>query len=292
MTEATLENDILQTWIGRQEIDTDIIHTRQARLMQALLDHDPALQDGDPLPPLWHWVYFPVPAQPRQMGVDGHLKPGGFLPPVDLPRRMWAGGRATFTSPVRLGETIHRTSTIKSVDVKSGRSGQLCFVTVQHDFAGGDGAIRFSEQHDIVYRDQPAPDAPPPEPAPPPQDADWSETFTPTSVLLFRFSALTYNGHRIHYDRDYARTEEGYPGLVFHGPLTVTLLTDRAIGRMPGRTLEHLSYRAMSPLFDTYPFTLNGKHDDSGDSMRIWAETPEGGLAMDVTATFSADSPV
>ncbi|MEQ9491510.1 MAG: MaoC family dehydratase N-terminal domain-containing protein [Alphaproteobacteria bacterium] len=291
MTEATLDNNILQTWIGRQETDTDIIHTRQARLMQALLDHDPALQDDDPLPPLWHWVYFPVPAQPSQMGLDGHLKLGGFLPPVDLPRRMWAGGKVTIDSPVLLGETIRRTSTIKSVEVKNGRSGQLCFVTVQHDFTGDDGAIRFSEQHDIVYRDQPAPDAPPPKPVPPPQDADWSEIFTPTSVLLFRFSALTYNGHRIHYDRDYARNEEGYPGLVFHGPLTVTLLTDRAIGRMPGRTLKHLSYRAMAPLFDTHPFALNGKSDDSGDSMRIWAETPDGGLAMDVTATFAAELP-
>ncbi len=290
MTKATLDSEILQSWIGRQETDTDLFDARQARLMQALLDRTPELGEGDPLPPLWHWVFFPAPAQPSLLGPDGHHKLGGFLPPVDLPRRMWAGGRVTFNSPIALGLTITKTSTIKSVEVKHGRSGRLCFVTVQHDLAGPDGIVCVSEEHDIVYRDHPAPDAPAPKPVPPPQHADWSETITPSPVLLFRYSALTYNGHRIHYDRDYARNEEGYPGLVFHGPLTVTLLTDRALGRMPGRMVEKLSYRAVSPLFDTRPFTLNGKLDEDGPTMRIWAETPDRGLAMDVTATFAAET--
>lgn len=288
MTEATLDSEFLQSWIGRQETDTDTIHTRQARLMQALLDREPVLGDGDPLPPLWHWVFFPAPAQPSLLGLDGHHKLGGFLPPVDLPRRMWAGGRVEFRKPIRLGETVTKTSTIKSIALKQGRTGRLCFVTVQHDLAGPDGTVCVSEEHDIVYRDHPAPDAAPVKPVPPQQNADWSETVTPTSVLLFRYSALTYNGHRIHYDRDYARQEEGYPGLVFHGPLTVTMLADRAIHKTPDRPLSYLSYRAVSPLFDTRTFTLNGKSEDDGDTSRLWAETPEGSLAMDVTATFAA----
>jgi len=287
MTEATLDSDILHTWIGKQETDSDIFLTRQARLMQALLDRDPVIAEGDPLPPLWHWIYFSAPAQPSNLGLDGHPKLGGFLPPVDLPRRMWAGGRVTFHADIALGETVTKTSTIKSVALKHGKTGRLCFVTVQHDLAGPDGAVCVTEEHDIVYRDHPAPDAPPPKPVPPPESAEWSETVTPSPVLLFRYSALTYNGHRIHYDRDYARQQEGYPGLVFHGPLTVTFLTDRAIHKAADRQLTHLSYRAVSPLFDTHPFTLKGKSEEDGASMRLWAETPQGGLAMDVTATFT-----
>lgn len=284
--QPTLDESVLQSWIGKQETDTDTVHTRQARLMQALMDRNPVLKDGDALPPLWHWVFFPAPAQPSQLGLDGHHKLGGFLPPVALPRRMWAGGRVSFEAPLRLGAPVSKTSTIKSIAVKQGRSGRLCFVTVRHDLAGPDGSICVSEEHDIVYRDHPDPGAPAPKPVPPPETPEWSETITPSAVLLFRYSALTYNGHRIHYDRDYAREEEGYPGLVFHGPLTVTLLADRALQKAPDRHLAHLSYRAVSPLFDTQPFTLNGKSEDSGESMRLWAETPSGGVAMDVTATF------
>lgn len=288
-TERTLDESVLKTWIGKSQRSVDMIDVGQAQRMQSTLDRDPILSDGDALPPLWHWIYFLEPSRMSILGRDGHPKLGNFIPPVDLPRRMWAGGRFEFQAPVRLGENITKTSTIKDVSLKHGRTGALCFVTVRHELHDLDGDFRLAEEHDIVYREDPKPGATPPPPPNPPKDAQWSRTIRPSPVMLFRYSALTFNGHRIHYDRDYSRDIEGYKGLVFHGPLTATLLADLAIGQRTETALTGFSFRATAPLLDTVPFTIYGKSGENGnkETLKLWAETPEGGLAMEASAAFS-----
>ena len=281
MTDKTLDEDVLRRWIGNTQSSQDRLHVEPARLMQATLDRDPTLQDGDALPPAWHWLYFLSGAPMSQLGRDGHAAVGEFLPPVALPRRMWAGGRLAFEKPVVFGEENTKNSTIKDVVVKQGSSGKLCFVTVRHDYSGAGADHRFSEEHDIVYREDPATDAPPPAPADPPSGSVGQVTITPSTVQLFRYSALTFNSHRIHYDREYCQQVEGYPGLIFHGPLTATLLADNAYHRHQDKVLKSFSFRAVAPLYDNQPFTIH--HDGE---QAIWAETPEGGLAMKATATY------
>ena len=271
-------------WIGRQEQTTDVIDPRPMRLMQATLDRPVSETPGTALPPLWHWFYFLPEAPQSTIGPDGHAKRGGFLPPVTLPRRMWAGGRFAFSKPLRIGEAVTKTSTIMDVKSKQGRSGELCFVTVQHVFAV-DGEHRFSEEHDIVYRSDPSPDAAPPTPKPAPVECDWQREIEPSPVLLFRYSALTFNGHRIHYDRPYCQDIEGYPGLVFHGPLTALLLIDLTLENNAGAWVSEFNFRAVSPLFDTAPFTIAGKKD--ANKAELWARTPDGALAMQATGVLS-----
>ena len=275
MTEATLDESVLRQWIGKTQSATDTLQVEPARLMQATLDRDPTLNAGDPLPPVWHWLYFLSGAPMSKLGRDGHAALGEFLPPVALPRRMWAGGRLEFSKPVELGETINKSSAIQDIALKHGKSGALAFVTVRHTFTGPEGDERFTEEHDIVYREDPKPDAPKPAPVQAPTTSQYSETVTPSTVQLFRYSALTFNSHRIHYDRDYCIDIEGYPGLIFHGPLTATLLADLAVRRNGNKPLKSFSFRAVAPLFDNAPFTIH--HDGEGTT---WAETPDGGLAM------------
>jgi 3-methylfumaryl-CoA hydratase len=281
MTNQTLDEAKLRKWIGNAQSSTDTLHVEQSRLMQATLDREPTLNAGDELPPAWHWLYFLTGAPMSKLGRDGHAALGEFLPPVALPRRMWAGGRLAFEKPVLLGETISKRSTIKDVVAKHGKSGSLVFVTVRHEYYGSGEELRFTEEHDIVYRQDPSPDAPKPTPVAPPDGSVHSETIVPSTVQLFRYSALTFNSHRIHYDRDYCQQVEGYPGLIFHGPLTATLLADLAYRIRDGKMLKKFNFRAVAPLFDTQPFTLH--HDGIST---VWAETPEGGLAMKTTIAY------
>ncbi len=283
MQVPTLDPSLLQQWVGRREEAHDRLSVQQARLMQTTLDQPASLGEGDGLPPLWHWIYFPVEMPLGGLGRDGHPRLGGFLPPVALPRRMWAGGRFRFLAPLPLGQDAVRRSTIKAVAVKEGRNGPLCFVTVEHAYRVSDQDC-VVEEHDIVYRADPDPEAPKPVPQAPPQDGVWRETVTPSPVQLFRYSALTFNGHRIHYDRDYCRAVEGYPGLVFHGPLAGTLMSDLAQRHMK-RALFSFSFKALSPLFDTKPFHLDGRSSEEG--AELWAETPDGHLAMTAKAVFA-----
>ncbi|MBL6941275.1 MAG: MaoC family dehydratase N-terminal domain-containing protein [Rhodospirillales bacterium] len=280
---TTLDIEILKTWIGRSESHSDVISLKPVQMMAATLGRTvDTPKDGDPLPAAWHWLYF-LGAKPRgDLGRDGHAALGEFLPPVALPRRMWAGGCFDFQKPIHIGETIKKVSTINKVERKSGRSGELCFVTVRHQLFAGD-EMRITDDHNIVYREDPTSKEPAP-PTPAPTNAKIRETITPDPVLLFRYSALTFNSHRIHYDVDYCRDVEGYPGLVFHGPLTATLLLDLAMRNMEGRTFTGFSYRAVAPLFDTSPFTIALAHEEDG--MILWAETPEGNLAMSATVSI------
>ncbi|MBR7890691.1 FAS1-like dehydratase domain-containing protein [Burkholderia multivorans] len=267
-------------WIGRREDSVDRITPAPIRLLRATLDDAEPSALPDVLPPLWHWLYFLPGERQSNIGTDGHARRGGFLPPVALPRRMWAGGRLQFLRPLAVDTPIQRRSTIANVQSKSGRSGQLVFVTVLHEIGDAHG-VAIREEQDIVYRDAPPPAAagtPAPAPQPAPTDEQYSRIVTPDPVLLMRFSALTFNGHRIHYDRPYAMEEEGYPGLVVHGPLIAMLLMEELRRRHPDKTIRAFDFKAVSPLFDTAPFTVNGKLE--GHTARVWARGPQGQLAM------------
>jgi 3-methylfumaryl-CoA hydratase len=219
-------------------------------------------------------------------GPDGHAERGGFLPPVPLPRRMWAGSRLSFLMPLCIGETISRVSTVTSITSKEGRSGPLVFVTVRHVMTNG-AKTAIEEEHDIVYREAPARDVAGPQPPAAPVQASWEHRRDPDAVLLFRYSALTFNSHRIHYDRSYVTNVEGYPGLVAHGPLLATLLLDSLAREHPLRLVTHFTFRAVSPVFDTTPFMVCGKLSDDGKNAHLWIRHLDGSLAMDATAVLS-----
>lgn len=284
MTPPTNDLATLRQWIGRTESTTEAISAQTCNRLGHTLGRDTPLADGDVLPPLWHFAAHVVSVPLDRLGPDGHPERGDFLPPVALPRRMWVGGRLAFHGDLEIGESVTKTSTITDIDMKVGRTGSLCFVTVQHDLTVR-GDARVSEQQELVFRDDPDPSTPTPEPRPARVDHEFGRVITPSEVMLFRYSALTFNAHRIHYDRDYARTVEGYPDLVVHGPLTATLLADLAVGQT-GRRLATFSFRALSPLFDTDPFHIAGACD--GDSLELWAATSTGGLAMSASAEFAS----
>jgi len=269
-------------WIGKTETRSDVVTPGPIAALSATLDReDPPPQTGDVLPPLWHWLYFLDRHRQSELGPDGHGRRGGFLPPIPLPRRMWAGGRFEFHHPLRVGEEITRVSRIIDIKEKTGRSGPLVFILVGHEISNAEG-LAFTEEHDIVYRDHGR--AGPSQPAP--ADGVWERVIKPDDVLLFRYSALTFNGHRIHYDRRYATEVEGYPGLVVHGPLIATLLMDllrRNEARNDVRAnVTRFSFRAVSPLFDTGLFTVCGKPE--GDAVQLWARDAAGNLAMTAEA--------
>jgi 3-methylfumaryl-CoA hydratase len=276
-------SDPLAAWLGRTEERRDTATPTPVAALAATLDRDdPEPFAGMPLPPLWHWLYFLPLARQSEIGADGHPRRGGFLPPVALPRRMWAGGRLEFLRPLRVGEAMTRTSRIATIASKQARSGPLVFVTVEHTIAT-DAGIALREEHDIVYRELPAPGAPLPVPAPAPTDEAFARTIVADDVLLFRYSALTFNGHRIHYDRRYVTEVEGYPGLIVHGPLIATLLVDLLRRERPEATLTRFDFKALSPLFDLHPFAVCGRPD--GDRrFALWARNVDGALAMQATA--------
>jgi len=266
-----------QEWIGRTEETHDLLSPAPLRGMAALLDLDTAPTE---LPPLWHWLYF-LPSHPqRTLGADGHAERGGFLPPVALPRRMWAGGRVQWLAPLREGDAITRKSTVQSVEQKSGRSGELVFVTVQHEISNAQG-LAIIEEHDLVYRglntSSPAGTAPT-------LDAQWQREIRPDPPLLFRYSALTFNTHRIHYDQPYVTKVEGYPGLIVHGPLIATLLVEAMPTALRAR-MTNFSFRALQPLFETAAFQVAGRAD--GPDVSLWATDSTGMLCMQASATLT-----
>jgi len=272
----------LQAWTGREVEVNDQLRAQPSHFMQATLDMEPSLSVGDTLPPLWHWLYFLEAKQASELGRDAHPKKGGFLPPVPLPRRMWAGGRITFHAPLIIGADAIRRSTIKTIVEKNGRTGDLCFVTVEHTIFQGEQLV-LNEEQDIVFREDPKPGTPAPELTPAPDNPEFSQTVTPTQVMLFRYSALTFNGHRIHYDVDYARDVEGYNGLVFHGPLTATLLLGLASANMD-RHPKRFEFRARSPISGMQPFRISGR--SNGDTTTLWATSHDNALAMTASADF------
>ncbi|HSN20176.1 MAG TPA: MaoC family dehydratase N-terminal domain-containing protein [Usitatibacter sp.] len=274
----------LSRWVGRTETRRDTIAAAPLRELAALLDRDdPEPKPGGAIPPLAHWLYFLPTDRQSELGPDGHARRGGFLPPVPLPRRMWAGSRLEFARPLVVGAEATRTSTIKDVAVKEGRSGTLVFVTVRHEIADAGGLV-LSDEHDIVYRGEGGAGA---APVPAPTGEAWRREIRPDPVLLFRYSAVTFNGHRIHYDHPYVTGVEGYPGLVVHGPLIATLLVDLLRRSRPQAALRRYTFRAMRPLFDTAPFATCGLPDEARRSARLWTRDAEGAITMDATAEWS-----
>jgi 3-methylfumaryl-CoA hydratase len=277
----------LRAWEGRSETLHDEITAAPVRNLSATLDRDdPEPVQGTELPPLWHWLYFLPSARQSELGPDGHPKRGGFLPPVPLPRRMWAGGRLQWLAPLRVGDAVERTSRIVSVTHKAGRTGDLLFVLVRHELRNGQG-LALTEEHDIVYRPAPRPGDPVPPPQAAPAQAPWSREIVPDDVLLFRYSALTFNGHRIHYDRRYVTEVEGYPGLIVHGPLIATLLVDLARRQRPEARLASFSFKAVRPTFDLHPFRVSGQPSADGKGAQLWAQDHEGWLTMQAEARFA-----
>ncbi len=270
---------VWQQWVGRTERRDDQASAAPLAGLSATLDRD----DPEPLPgtdiaPLAHWMYF-LPRVPQHaIGPDGHARRGDFLPPVPLPRRMWAGGRLEFRHPLQVGEDISRSSRILKVDAKRGRSGPLVFVTVRHEVANGRG-VAIVEDHDIVYREAARPGDVAPTPETAPTDSSFERRIVPDPVMLFRYSALTFNGHRIHYDRSYVTQEEGYPGLIVHGPLIATLLLDLLRRERPGARVKRFSFTALKPVFDLHAFEVCGR-DEGGSRFPLWTRDHEGHLTM------------
>jgi 3-methylfumaryl-CoA hydratase len=278
--------DHLRQWIGRTTEASDTVTAQLVRGLRATLFMEiGAPKPGDAAPFTTHWC-LAQPAYPMsELGPDGHPTRGGFLPPVPLPRRMWAGGELEFFDALRVGDQATRISRIADVTMKTGSTGVLCFVSVDHLITTSRGtAIR--ERQDIVYRDVPtgaqAPAAAKPAAAPP--SAQHRESHMADSVLLFRYSALTFNGHRIHYDRDYVTKVEGYPGLIFHGPMQAALLVEFAARLHGGMVPKKFSYRGVQPLFDGSEFGVNA--NETGTGMELWTANSAGQPTMKATATW------
>ena len=268
----------LQAWIGRTETRTDVISPVPVAGLSATLDY-PASRAGvgEPLPPAWHWLYFLQAAAASDIDVDGHPARGGFLPPVPLQRRMWAGSEIRFDSPLQIGDEVRRESTVVDISHKQGASGELVFVTVEHHIYRGE-IHAIQEHQNLVYRSAVRAHSQAAAKAAPAQ-AQWSMEVVPDPVMLFRYAALTFNSHRIHYDRDYAMAEEGYAGLVVQGPLTATLLLELLQRELPDAPLQTFSFRGVKPLLDGEPFQVQGRRD--GGLVHLWALDRSGALAMD-----------
>jgi 3-methylfumaryl-CoA hydratase len=259
---------------------TDVMDTDRARAMQATLRETPTLAKGDPLPAFFHQLYFWTLMRPDQLGRDGHPARGqGVIPDLGLPRRMWAGGRIDFHAPLILGTSADLVTTLEKAERKTGRSGPLGIVTLRLDYRQNN-KLCISEQRDLIYREDPDPHAPKPIPPTAPSDAEDSRVLSFDTTLLFRYSALTFNGHRIHYDLDYATGTEGYRGLVVHGPLLAQHLI-----RLVEDTLGPVAafrFRATSPLMHFE----QAKACRAGN--RFWIEGPDGRMCMEADVTTHA----
>ncbi len=276
-----LDLEDLRHWIGQSESRSELVTGAMVDRFRSTFDQEGDVAEGNVAPVMIHLCVAPPAAPTGGLGPDGHPARGGFLPPVPPPRRMWAGGAFTFHDDIRVGERVARTSTIRDVTLKEGRTGSLCFVTVDHRIESA-GRLVIEERQDIVYRGADAPRAPGerPEPAAP---GTHRVVVVPSAALLFRYSALTFNGHRIHYDAPYATGVEGYPGLVVHGPLQATMLVQLA-ERLHGRRPARFDFRSLSPLFDDADFTLNA--DEDGGDLRLWTAGVGGPVAMEARASW------
>jgi 3-methylfumaryl-CoA hydratase len=275
----------LRSWIGRTEMASDVITQVPMTALSATLEcDDPPPRLGDAVPPLWTWMYFLPIHRMSELGYDGHVERGGFLPPVSLPRRMIAGGNLSFFKPLRVGDEVSRTSRIVEVSYKEGRSGPLVFVRIAHEISLARD-IALVEEQEIVYRGLAKPNNPAPVGRRSSSVAQWSRDIHPDEVLLFRYSALTFNGHRIHYDQQFT-VEEGYPGLIVHGPLIATLLADVLRRNHPTAIVREFRFRSVRPIFNTGPFTVAGCLGPDQKSAKLWALDQYEWLAMEADVTI------
>ena len=274
-----MSNTDLNAWLGKSQIFHDRMDPGHASRIATTLGEDTPAQ-GDDLPALWHWAYFLESIPLNMLGTDGHPSRGAFLPPADNRNRMWAGGRVEFLAPLRVGIEAEKKSTVMAIQEKKGRTGSLLFVSVKHEVSQ-QGSLVISEEQDIVYREPSPPKLVGTEPAP---SAQWKERVDPSAVMLFRYSAVTFNGHRIHYDHPYVTQTEGYPGLVVHGPLIATLMCKAFRRSHPTAVLRHLSYRGLRPLIAPTPFEVAGAVTGQGQAS-LWAEQ-DGTLAHQAELRF------
>lgn len=288
---STVERDLEdpRRHVGRRAVATDVATPVPANLLRLSLGRDePELRPGDLLPPGWHCLYFLPTFRPETLRPDGSPADTGVIPPMPFPRRMFAGERFRFHGPIRIGDTLRQETELADMSLKRGGTGTLIFATVVSRIFAGDG-LALEEERRTVFREEIAAgarnQAPRREEAP--ADTPWRRRVTPDPVVLFRFSALTFNSHRIHYDRPWATEVEGYPGLVVHGPLTSTLLIDFARDHAQGRRFLTYTTQARAPLFDTAPFELRGRPTADGRGCELWAVTPEGTVAMSAQAEFA-----
>ena len=282
-----IDVDYLRTWIGREQVTEDSLCVFPARALGALLDHDERLSAGDALPAAWQWLYFLDTAKRSKVGKDGHPQKGELLPPIPLPRRMWAAGSLKVHQPLRLGRAASKKSRVRSVDCKTGKSGELVFVTLDHEISQ-EGGVCIDEEQTLVYRPMPTerPASVPGEQAS--AVPQFSSAYRADSVDLFRYSALTFNAHRIHYDREYATGEEFYPGLVVHAPLLVTLLLNLLHLRVAGEHLTALHFRALRPTFDLSPVQLHGARE--GRHVKLWTADAENFVGVSASAELRRPS--
>lgn len=274
------------SYVGKTAETDDMLRAWPVAALAATLeDGMPRAGEGDPLPPLRHWLHF-LPIDPlSQAGADGHAKTGDFLPDTGLPRRMWAGGRLTFHRDILIGAKARRLTRIDKVSEKEGRSGKLVFVSLVHEISDSDG-VAITEEQDLVYREPPRVGDAAPRHDAPPEGAQWTRDVDPDPVLLLRYSALTFNSHRIHYDHPYVTAVEGYPGLVVHGPMLATMMADLACTGNPGKRLKQFSFRGRAPVICGEPFTVSGKVEGDDGSLKLWIDA--GGVySMEGTASFT-----
>lgn len=280
---SDLDLEALRAWVGKSAVSTDLLCSRHARLLAATLGMPTnACEIGQPMPPLWHWTYFLDGEPETKLGRDGHPARGGFLPPVPLPNRMWAGGTLEFHQALPFGAVVERRSTVVSIDHKLGRSGHLVFVKVQHQVFY-EGVLALTEYHNIVYKEAANAVLPSIERATDTKKAMYSREFYPSTTTLFRYSALTFNGHRIHYDADYCRNIEGYDNLVIHGPLKATLLANYAL-EIAGKPLKTFEYRGLRPATLGAKMSLNAQPESDG--LSLWTALEDGTPTMQAWATF------
>jgi 3-methylfumaryl-CoA hydratase len=287
---TTLDVEHLKTHVGRTQTATDVLHPGPANLLRLTFGRsEPELREGDPLPPAWLALYFLPRYGPDELRPDGSPRDAGVVPPMPMPRRMFAGERVRVHRPLRLGDAVRRETTLADISHKAGSTGALVFATVVNRVFAGD-VLAVEDERRTVFREEVKAgernQAPRRDPAP--TGVPWRRRVTPDPVLLFRFSALTFNSHRIHYDLRWATETEGYPGLVVHGPLTTTLLIDFARDSNPGRPIRSYATQARAPLFDVTPFELRGRPTADGRGAELWAVTPEGTIAMSAEVEFAS----
>lgn len=275
-----------QAWVGKTYSVVDRVTSVPVTAMAATVDRVVDATPGTPLPPLWHWLYFLPMHSTSKLGPDGHAKRGGFLPPVTLPRRMWVGSRLWFKQSLKIDERVRRQSAIDAITSKNGRSGAFVLVTIRHQVHGENG-LAIIEEQDLAYREAASAGTLAPTRKPPPTDPEWSHPFVPDPVLLFRYSALTFNGHRIHYDYPYVTEQEGYPDLVVHAPLTASLLLESLHREYPDTRISKLTMRAVRPLFANTSFAVEGKVADDGHEVELWTRDHEGNMTMKITADLA-----
>ena len=278
-----LDLDHYRTWIGREETASELVTPELVRRFDATLDlGSDDRRPGEPVAIMIHHCLAQEVIPTAELGADGHAVRGGFLPPVPLPRRMWAGGEITFGPAICVGDRVQRTSSIEDVSIKQGRSGIMCFVTVDHVFRVEDRVV-VRERQDIVYRgkEDASGSAQGSKPA---ETGEHRRSIAVSTPLLFRYSAMLFNAHRIHYDRPFTTDEEGYPGLIVHGPLQATLLAHFAASLRGGQTPRQFAFRSHAPLFDDTDFELHARQD--GEKLHLWTARPGGPVAMTAEASW------